>query len=58
VNLWVSFGLALYVALKARGTRIGALDRLLKAYGRRIVERPREFLLPPAETEAGSDESK
>jgi site-specific recombinase len=27
VNLWVSFGLALYVALKARGTRIGALDR-------------------------------
>jgi len=55
VNLWVSFGLALYVALKARGTRIGALDRLLKAYGRRILEHPREFLLPPPET--GSDES-
>ena len=55
VNLWVSFGLALYVALKARGTRIGALDRLLKAYGRRIQEHPREFLLPPPET--GSDES-
>jgi site-specific recombinase len=58
VNLWVSFGLALYVALKARGTRIGALDRLLKAYGRSIVERPREFLLPPAEAETGNGESK
>jgi len=23
VNLWVSFGLALYVALRARGTRTG-----------------------------------
>lgn len=50
VNLWVSFALALYVALKARGTRIGALDRLLKAYARRVRERPREFLLPPSDT--------
>ena len=50
VNLWVSFGLALYVALKARGTRIGALDRLLKAYAQRVRERPREFLLPPRES--------
>lgn len=48
VNLWVSFFLALYVALRARGTRIGAVDRLLKAYLARIRERPREFLLPPA----------
>lgn len=53
VNLWVSFGLALYVALKARGTRIGALDRLLKAYARRVRERPREFLLPPRDTADG-----
>ncbi len=58
VNLWVSFGLALYVALKARGTRIGALDRLLKAYGRRILDRPREFLLPPpVESERDGDQS-
>jgi site-specific recombinase len=49
VNLWVSFGLALYVALRARGTRIGAVDRLLKAYVARIRERPREFLLPPSD---------
>ncbi|AHE98736.1 site-specific recombinase [Thioalkalivibrio paradoxus] len=57
VNLWVSFGLALYVALKARGTRIGALDRVLKAYARRIRERPREFLLPPAQVREASDAS-
>ncbi len=58
VNLWVSFGLAMYVALKARGTRIGALDRLLKAYAQRILERPGEFLLPPpACSEKGPDDS-
>lgn len=48
VNLWVSFALALYVALRARGARIGALDRVLKAYLERLRQRPREFLLPPA----------
>ncbi|MDD3517265.1 MAG: site-specific recombinase [Chromatiales bacterium] len=47
VNLWVSFALALYVALRARGTRIGAMDRLLRAYLSRLRERPLEFLLPP-----------
>lgn len=55
VNLWVSFGLALYVALKARGTRIGALDRLLGAYGRRIRSHPRELLLPPRAEEPGNE---
>ena len=57
VNLWVSFGLALYVALRARGTRIGAFDRVLKAYARRVRERPREFLLPPREPADGPGES-
>jgi site-specific recombinase len=56
VNLWVSFGLALYVALKARGTRIGALDRLLVAYGSRIRAHPRELLFPPR-TESGPGSS-
>jgi site-specific recombinase len=55
VNLWVSFGLALYVALKSRGTRIGALERLLVAYGSRIRAHPRELLFPPrAESGPGS----
>lgn len=47
VNLWVSFGLALYVAIKARGTRIGNWGRLLRAYGRRLRKQPVTFLLPP-----------
>ncbi|WP_038051388.1 site-specific recombinase [Thioalkalivibrio sp. ALJ1] len=47
VNLWVSFGLALYVALRARGVRMGAFGRVFRAYGRHLRERPREFLFPP-----------
>lgn len=56
VNLWVSFSLALYIALRARGTRIGAMDRLLKAYLTRIRERPREFLLPPSRQQTRQDQ--
>lgn len=47
INLWVSFGLALYVALRARGVRIGSPARLLRAYGRHLRRHPAEFLLPP-----------
>jgi site-specific recombinase len=49
VNLWVSFALALFIALRSRGVRLGAIDRVLAAYLARIRARPREFLLPPAE---------
>ncbi|WP_017941319.1 MULTISPECIES: site-specific recombinase [unclassified Thioalkalivibrio] len=48
VNLWVSFGLALYVALRARGVRMGAFGRVFRAYGRHLRERPGEFLFPPS----------
>lgn len=58
VNLWVSFSLALYVALRARGTRIDAMGQLLQTYIRRIRERPREFLLPPAPTAQDSANSE
>lgn len=47
INLWVSFALAFWVALKARGARIGSVSRLLRVYFQRIAERPRELLLPP-----------
>ncbi|WP_019626287.1 site-specific recombinase [Thioalkalivibrio sp. ALJT] len=58
VNLWVSFGLALYVALRARGVRIGAFGRVFRAYGQHLRERPREFLFPPRpETGNGPDHS-
>src|SRR5690606_16257593 len=58
VNLWVSFALALYVALRARGTRIGALDRLLRSYLSRIRQQPRELLLPPTREPADEPSSK
>ena len=53
VNLWVSFGLALYVALRARGVRIGAFDRVLRAYLRHLRRHPRELLFPPREAPSG-----
>lgn len=52
-NLWVSFALAFWVALKARGARIGSVSRLLRVYLQRIAERPRELLLPPPPPETG-----
>ena len=48
MNLWVSFALAFWVALKARGARIGSVPRLLQVYFMRIGERPRDVLFPPA----------
>lgn len=47
VNLWVSFALALYVALAARDTELGSLPRLLGLYVARIRARPAEVILPP-----------
>ncbi|WP_018867820.1 MULTISPECIES: site-specific recombinase [unclassified Thioalkalivibrio] len=55
VNLWVSFGLALYVALRARGVRMGAFGRVFRAYGHHLRERPREFLFPPRAVAAADD---
>jgi site-specific recombinase len=50
VNLWVSFGLAMYVALRARETRVGSIAGLLRAYFLKLKENPSEFLLPPPES--------
>jgi site-specific recombinase len=47
INLWVSFGLALYVALRARGLHVGAFRGVLRAYASHLRQRPRDFLLPP-----------
>lgn len=45
VNLLVSFGLALWVALRARQVRFKHGFRLLKALGRRFVQAPIEFFI-------------
>jgi len=47
VNLWVSFGLARYMALRARGLHIGAFRGVLRAYTSHLRQRPRDFLLLP-----------
>ena len=47
VNLAVSFGLALYVAMKARQVRFNRIGELFLMLGERFVSNPREFFFPP-----------
>lgn len=46
-NLLVSFYLAIWVGLKARGITFEQRRSLAKAIGRRLLRQPREFFLPP-----------
>lgn len=46
-NLVVSFGLALTVALRSRGVRVGERARLWSLIGQRFRSRPLAFLWPP-----------
>lgn len=46
VNLWVSFTLALTVALRARGTRIGKFSLLLKSVMEQIKQNPLNLFFP------------
>lgn len=46
-NLTVSFGLALWVALKSRGVTFSNKQRLLFRLFARFLRRPGEFILPP-----------
>jgi site-specific recombinase len=48
-NLWVSFGLALYVALRARGTRIQSASKVMAAFREHIRGAPFSLLFPPPE---------
>lgn len=50
VNLAVSFGLALYVAMKARQVRFNRIGELFRMLGARFMSNPREFFFLP-ETE-------
>lgn len=47
VNLIVSFGLALWVALRARKIRFNHSLRLLKALGKRFIHAPIDFFIGP-----------
>ncbi|MCQ8895118.1 site-specific recombinase [Limnobacter humi] len=46
-NLAVSFSLAFYTALKARGVRRREVVKLAGGLGRRFLKRPRDFFYPP-----------
>ncbi len=47
VNLWVSFSLALAVALRAREARVASPPKLAQALWRQIRRRPLSLLFPP-----------
>jgi site-specific recombinase len=46
-NLMVSFGLALYVAMKSRKVRFNGWRLLLRNLGSRLNQHPAEFIFPP-----------
>ena len=47
INLAVSFGLALYVAMKSRKVRFNQWRTLVKSLASRFNQHPGEFILPP-----------
>lgn len=47
VNLSVSFSLALFVALRARGVTFSQGRQLMRGLTRRLLTQPRDFFLPP-----------
>lgn len=49
-NLAVSFALALWVALRARGVEFRRTGELLRVLGREFAARPGRFFLPPRES--------
>ncbi len=48
VNLWVSFALALIVALRARDARLGDWGSLFEALRQQIKQQPWSLIFPPA----------
>jgi site-specific recombinase len=56
VNVMVSFGLALWVAVRARKIRFEHRLRLLRALGRRFVAAPIAFFIGPKDVAPGAQE--
>lgn len=50
-NLWVSFGLALFVALKSRNASIKSPTKIVSAFFWQIRSAPLSFLFPPMDKE-------
>lgn len=52
INLAVSFGLALYVAMKSRKVRFNQWRTLVVSLAKRLNEHPAEFIMPPKKSSA------
>jgi site-specific recombinase len=50
VNLLVSFWLALWLALRARATRLGSLPSLFARFGEQVRANPRLLFVPPRDS--------
>lgn len=57
INLWVSFSLALAVALRARNTKMSKFPELTGALWRQIRRKPSALLFPPAPKESAGNET-
>ncbi|MBO9535316.1 site-specific recombinase [Herbaspirillum sp.] len=55
VNLWVSFALALFVALRSRQVRFRQGGKLLKALSVRFLKKPGAFFWPPKDAPQAAD---
>ncbi|MGS0743583.1 recombinase, partial [Glaciimonas sp. GG7] len=55
VNLWVSFSLALFVALRSRQVRFQQSVPLAKAVFARFMQHPIDFFMPPKEPTANQE---
>lgn len=55
MNLAVSFGLALYVAMKSRKVRFNQWRALIKSLASRLNQHPGEFILPPKKSKPLQD---
>ncbi len=49
VNLFVSFWLALWLALRARETRLGSLPAVFTRFAKTLLTKPRLLLVPPSD---------
>lgn len=58
VNLGVSFGLALYVAMKSRKVRFNQWRTLVRSLASRLNQHPGEFILPPKKSKSLANPGK
>lgn len=51
-NLWVSFGLALYIALKARNLKLTSFSKIMDSFGQEVRKKPLSLFFPPSDSKS------